>query len=75
MSSKKYTSKRNFDKTDEPKAGSKYKKTDKPIFVIQKHDATNLHYDFRLEIDKALKSWSVPKGPRTDARELVVEKS
>lgn len=66
MSSKDYTSKRDFAKTKEPKADSKKKQGKKPIFVIQKHDATNLHYDFRLEIDNTLKSWAVPKGPSTD---------
>lgn len=63
---KTYGKKRDFSKTKEPKDEPAKKKNDKPIFVIQKHDATNLHYDFRLEINGTLKSWSVPKGPSTD---------
>ncbi|WP_037374020.1 DNA polymerase ligase N-terminal domain-containing protein [Salinimicrobium xinjiangense] len=63
---KNYNEKRNFKKTGEPEDIPSKKKNKEPIFVIQKHDATNLHYDFRLEIDNTLKSWSVPKGPSTD---------
>lgn len=64
---KEYRKKRDFNLSSEPFGGSKHKKDkDKQIFVIQKHDASNLHYDFRLLIDGVLKSWAVPKGPSTD---------
>ncbi len=66
MASDDYSSKRDFSKTNEPQAGGSNSKNGSPIFVIQKHDATNLHYDFRIEISGTLKSWSVPKGPSTD---------
>lgn len=62
---KKYHAKRDFKKTNEPFGVNENSKKEK-IFVIQKHDATNLHYDFRLEVDGVLKSWSVPKGPSPD---------
>src|SRR5438876_2675896 len=59
-----YKRKRDFGRTAEPKGGKPLPKAVKGAshFVIQKHDATRLHYDFRLEIDGVLKSWAVPKG-------------
>ena len=65
-----YRKKRDLTISPEPK-GTKVKKakTKKPIFVIQKHDASRLHYDFRLEIDGVLVSWAVPKGPSTNPKD------
>lgn len=60
MSLAKYKQKRDFKQTSEPVSG---KAEGKHIFVVQRHHATRLHYDFRLEIDGTLKSWAVPKGP------------
>lgn len=67
MSLKKYVTKRDFSKTTEPKSG-KSSDRNKLHFVIQKHDASRLHYDFRLEMEGVLKSWAVPKGPSTDPK-------
>lgn len=62
MSLKEYKAKRNFRKSTEP-TGLEKKRSGTKIFVIQKHHASHLHYDFRLELDGVLKSWAIPKGP------------
>jgi bifunctional non-homologous end joining protein LigD len=62
MSLKEYRAKRHFSETTEPR-GSVHRSPRALAFVIQKHDASRLHYDFRLEMDGVLKSWAIPKGP------------
>ena len=71
----KYKAKRDFKQTQEPSGQSSVKPSDRRRFVIQKHDATRLHYDLRLELDGVFKSWAVTRGPSLDPKDkrLAVE--
>ncbi|WP_445344456.1 DNA polymerase ligase N-terminal domain-containing protein [Aliirhizobium terrae] len=71
----KYRSKRDFKKTAEPSGEVEVKSSNRRRFVIQKHDATRLHYDLRIEMDGVFKSWAVTKGPSLDPQDkrLAVE--
>lgn len=70
-----YRARRDFTKTAEPSGKTVIKSAKYPRFVIQKHDATRLHYDLRLEVDGVFKSWAVTRGPSLDPRDkrLAVE--
>jgi bifunctional non-homologous end joining protein LigD len=66
VSLKEYARKRDFEQTPEPEPAEAGPPAGAPHFYVQRHDASRLHYDFRLEIDGTLKSWAIPKGPTLD---------
>ncbi|MER6332708.1 DNA polymerase ligase N-terminal domain-containing protein [Streptomyces sp. NPDC001034] len=61
-----YRGKRDFERTREPSGGQPAEGGGRPRFVVQIHDARRMHFDFRLQVDDVLKSWSVPRGPSGD---------
>ena len=75
MSLTEYRRKRKFDATREPEPGKPAPRGRRAIFVVQLHHASRRHYDFRLQVGDALKSWAVPKGPSydPDVKRMAVE--
>ncbi|GHI01827.1 3'-phosphoesterase [Streptomyces cellostaticus] len=61
-----YRGKRDFERTREPSGKAAASADEGPRFVVQIHDARRMHFDFRLQVEDVLKSWSIPKGPSTD---------